>query len=115
MEYRGKHPFDLSTEDRVRYFRLTGYTGRAEEVSLKPGQTVRKAMGLSKGAADPAGGLAAFIDGVQLLRPITFAYAASSTDQIRSPLLFVGNFAPDLSNIPSTMRGGELSFEAYLF
>lgn len=115
VEYRGKHPFDLSTEDRVRYFRLTGYTGRAEEVSLKPGQTVREAMGLSEGAADPAGGFAAFIDGVQLLRPITFAYAASPTDQIRSPLMFVGSYAPDLSKIPSTMRGGDLSFEAYLF
>ena len=115
VEYRGKHPFDLSTEDGVRCFRLTGFTGRAEEVSLKPGQTVRQAMELSGGAADPAGTFEVFIDGVQLLRPITYAYISSPTDQIRSPLLFVGSYAPDLSKIPSTMRGGNLSFEAYLF
>lgn len=115
VEYRGKHPFDLSADDDIRCFRLTGPRGRAEEVQLKPGQTVRAAMELSVGAADPAGGFAAFIDGVQLLRPITFAYIPSPTDKIGTSLLFVGCYAPDFGDRPSTTTGGDLSFEAYLF
>lgn len=115
VEYLEKHPFDLTAADAAVPYLLTNARGRARELKLEPGQRIRDAAALSADASAPGGGFRVFIDEVELRRPITFEWWPSERQAIKHPLMFVGSFAPDLSLIPTTVRGGDLAFEAYLF
>jgi len=55
------------------------------------------------------------VDGVELLRPISFSNLPITSHAIHYPLLFVGKDRPSLDNIPEDIRGGKLAFEGYLF
>ena len=124
VDYIGKHPFDLTTEDQVRLFWLSNeQKGRAEELELTGGKTVRQAVReqvsshpiLQGGAPDIAGGFKVVIDGVELRRPIQFKFARADPRGLDYALLFVGRYDPDLSRVSSNRRGGELELESYLF
>jgi len=115
VEYLERHPFDLGA-DEVLAFKLSNTgRGRAEPVTLAPGQSVRDALGLKAGEADPAGTFKVFIDEVQLKRPISYRYWPKERQGVPKPLLFVGSYTPDLSSVSKTVRGGDLAFEGYLF
>ncbi|MBF0372259.1 MAG: ATP-binding protein [Alphaproteobacteria bacterium] len=114
--YMGKHPFDLGAEDNILAFKLSGAgRGRAEQIALGPGRTVREAAGLSAGSPDPVGGFSVFVDQVELRRPISYQYWPAKKQAIGRPMLFVGSYRPDLSSVREDMRGGDLEFEGYLF
>ncbi|WP_224548389.1 ATP-binding protein [Mesorhizobium sp. CA16] len=115
IEYLRKHPFDLTTEDDSAAYLLTNMRGRARALELKPGERIRDAAELTNSAQAPAGGFKVFVDEVELRRPITFEWWPSERQAIKNPLMFVGRYSPDLSKIPSAVRGGDLAFEAYLF
>lgn len=116
VDYLGKHPFDLTADDGVLTFKLSNTgKGRADPLVLKPGQSVRQALGLKAGEADPLGGFKVFIDQVELKRPVSYRYWQSARQGITKPMLFVGHYAPDLSSVSPKMRGGDLAFEGYLF
>jgi hypothetical protein len=116
VAYLGKHPFDLGADDDVMAFKLSNVgRGRADPVELKPGQTVRQALGLRAGGPDPAGGFRVFLDKIELRRPISYKYWPKQNQLISQPMLFVGSYSPDLSSVPSSLRGGGLAFEGYLF
>ena len=114
-EYVHKHPFDMDADDDAVPYRLTGARGRAARLELKDGQRVRDAAGLTASAEALGGGFKVFVDQVELRRPITFEWWPSERQAIKHPMLFVGHYAPDLSKIPVSVRGGDLEFEAYLF
>ena len=116
IAYIGKHPFDLGLDDGVLAFRLSNTgRGRAEPVTLKPGQTIREALNLRAGGADPAGGFAVFIDQIELRRPISYRYWPVKKQAIQQPMIFVGSYRPNLSKIREDVRGGDMEFEGYLF
>ena len=116
VDYLEKHPFDLSAEDDILTFKLSNTgRGRADPISLKLGETVRQALGLKSGETDPAGGFRVFIDQIELKRPISYRYWPNQRQGVGRPMLFVGSYAPDLSSVPSALRGGPLAFEGYLF
>ncbi|MEH3116634.1 MAG: ATP-binding protein [Methylorubrum populi] len=115
LEYLGKHPFDLTQDDDPAPYLLTNARGRAAKIELKHGERIRDATGLTARAEAAAGGFKVFVDGVELRRPVTFGWWPSERQAIKNPLIFVGRYAPDLSKIPASVRGGELEFEAYLF
>lgn len=116
VAYLGKHPFDLGAGDDILAFRLDNIgRGRAAQIDLKPGETVRQALGLKAGGPDPAGGFQVFVDRIELRRPISYKYWPKQNQLIDKPMLFVGSYSPDLSAVPAALRGGQLSFEGYLF
>lgn len=116
VAYLGKHPFDLGTDDDIQAFKLDNIgRGRANPIDLKPGQTVRQALGLKAGGPDPAGGFQVFLDKIELRRPISYKYWPRQNQVITQPMLFVGSYSPDLSSVPAALRGGNLAFEGYLF
>jgi hypothetical protein len=116
VAYLEKHPFDLSAEDDILAFKLSNTgKGRADPIKLKPGETVRHALGLKSGETDPAGGFRVFIDQIELKRPISYRYWPNPRQGVGKPMLFVGSYAPDLSSVPAALRGGPLAFEGYLF
>lgn len=115
LEYLRKHPFDLTDEDEPASFLLTNARGRAPALERKAGETIRAAARLTSSAEAPGGGFKVFVDQVELRRPITFEWWATERQAVSNPLIFVGQFAPDLSKVPVGVRGGDLEFEAYLF
>lgn len=54
------------------------------------------------------------MDGLELYRPIRFTGLPETTNQIRTPLLFVGTEHPDMSKYDDRRTGGALRFEGYL-
>lgn len=115
VKYQEKHPFDLTSEDDAVPYQLTNARGQAKKLQLGKGQRIRDVVDLSATDDALAGGFRVFVDEVELRRPITFEWWRSERQAIQHPLIFVGKYAPDLSRIPVTVRGGDLAFEAYLF
>lgn len=115
VEYVERHPFDLTDADAAAPYLLTAARGRAKAIELTAGQTVRDATALTSTATASAGGFKVFVDQVELRRPISFEWWPTERQAIQNPLIFVGRYAPDLSKVPASVRGGELEFEAYLF
>jgi hypothetical protein len=55
-----------------------------------------------------------FVDGIKLYRPIKFTNLPESKAMIKKPILFVGQYKPNLSQLDNKDSGGELEFEAYV-
>ncbi|NKF24522.1 ATP-binding protein [Solimonas sp. C16B3] len=116
LDYIDKHPFDLTGKDDVLLYKLRNSgRGKADPVQLGENQTIREALSLSSGAADPAGGFRVFVDQVELRRPIKFAYWPQKRTSVGKAMMFVGAYRPDLSKVAAHVRGGTLEFEGYLF
>ncbi|RMB37239.1 histidine kinase/DNA gyrase B/HSP90-like ATPase [Sphingomonas sp. PP-F2F-G114-C0414] len=113
--YVEQHPFDLTSASDAVPYRLTNARGQAQPIRLEPDQTIRSALNLKATADTSAGGFEVIVDGVELRRPITFEWWPSTRQAIGYPLMFVGSYAPNLSNVSAAIRGGDLEFEAYLF
>lgn len=124
IAYVDRHPFELTSQDRLRLFWLSNESrGQATEIELLGSETVREAIrraapgnpSLESGADDPAGGFSVTVDGVELRRPVRFRHVQSDVRALDTSLLFVGKYAPNLSPIPEKRRGGYFEMESYLF
>jgi len=116
LPYVEKHPFDIHKDDDIRAFLLSNdRKGQAEEIKFTHSRTVREIVGLETPQRPEGDTFNVLFDGVLLKRPIMFSRLPSTANAIKRPLLFVGKCAPNLSKVPEEIRGGKLSFEAYLF
>jgi len=116
LPYVEKHPFDIDKSDGIRAFQISNNAdGQAKELTLEKKKKVRDLANLvspENGSDDP---FEVYFDDVLLQRPILFKRLPQSNHAIKTPLIFVGKCTPDLSKIPEEIRGGRLSFEAYIF
>jgi hypothetical protein len=117
VAYLEEHPFAISGSDSVRAYKLGNKPGSsASKIELGPQETLSDKLGLqAMRLQKEAGVFGVFIDGIQILRPLTFRNAHIVKHTIGTSLIFVGKDRPDLSQIPDKIRGGSLDFEAYLF
>ncbi|GGE53112.1 ATP-binding protein [Agaricicola taiwanensis] len=115
VPYLDGHPFDLTSLDDPVAFMITNARGQAQKLDLEGGQKIREAAGLTAHDTAAGGGFKVFVDAIELRRPITFEWWPSERQAVQHPMMFVGKYTPDLSKVPASIRGGELSFEAYLF
>jgi hypothetical protein len=122
--YVDRHPFDLTPADRIRLFWVSNeQRGQATELQMLPGERVRDAVHrevegapvLESGQPDPAGGFSVIVDGVELRRPIRFKFFQPERRSLDNALLFVGKYAPNLSPVPQSRRGGFFELEGYLY
>lgn len=115
LQYLEGHPFDLRASQEFRLFELENKTkGQAKRMNLKPGDTARKAKGLTTPDGTTAAPFNVLIDGVQLSRPILLSRLPSTKTAIRTPLLFIGKDHQGFQGKPIELSGGPLVFEAYL-
>ena len=112
VRYIDRHPFELTAEDGIGFYSLTNRT--AEAVELRGGETIGERLGLTS-TVDPVGSFRVLVDGVELLRPISFDRRLHGTSGIGRPLMFFGKVASGLGAVPPEIGGGALSFEAYLY
>ncbi len=116
LPYAEKHPFDLDFKDGIRAFHLSNeQTGQAKEIHLSGAKKIRDVAGLEVPLKNPKDRFEVYLDEISLKRPIMFKGLPQTSHAIKTPLIFVGKCSPDLRKIPEDIRGGELSFEAYLF
>jgi hypothetical protein len=115
VDYIEGHPFDLKKDAGLKLYELQpNIPGQAKAVTLKIGETLRDKFEFRA----PERGQSklpfrAFVDDVELLRPIRFQNLPETSQAIKKPMLFVGSAAPDLSKISQQERGGDLAFEVY--
>lgn len=115
LDYVECHPFDLRSDPKLRFFDLSSEPkGQAQEIKLKKGVSLRDRLGYKDPERKAGDKFSVFTDGVELLRPIRFSNLPSTNNAIDTPLVFVGKYEPDLSQVPPALSGGPLSFEAYL-
>jgi len=112
VPYIDKHPFELTADDGIGFYRLTSRT--AEAVELSNGETIGAHLGLTS-AVDPVGLFRVLLDDVELLRPVSFDSQLHGTSDIGRPLMFFGKVTSGLGAVPPEIGGGALSFEAYLY
>ncbi len=122
VAYVGKHPFDLTHADNIKLYWISGDKGRGQEVTLGGNVTVRDAIAYQvagspslDAGSDPLGRFTVNIDGLDLKRPIRFKHQQADARSLDRAVLFVGKYAPDLSRIPTMLRGGNLVLDGYLF
>ena len=116
LDYLEVHPFDLSTESGFHFFQLENKTrGQAARLQVKRGESLRKALNLKTPCLPKGDRFTVFVDGVQLFRPIVFLDQPRTRNAVETPLLCVGNCREDFVGKPSSLTGGPLEFEAYLF
>ncbi|WP_322521386.1 ATP-binding protein [Guyparkeria halophila] len=115
IKYIEKHPFDLTRKDGIRAFRLFNENGKQpSEIAWENDDCLSEQdQGVPPGMESP-NDFDVFVDGIELRRPISFTSETKSGSTFQTPLLFIGEYSPDLSNIPSTQNGGPLKFRAYL-
>lgn len=114
VAYIEKHPFDLTAEDGIGFYRISNGRGGAEEVKLDPGETIGERLKLQS-TADPMGGFEVIIDEVTLKRPVAFDPQLHGTSGIGRPLMFFGKVDSGFDQVPAHIGGGGLSFDAYFY
>ncbi len=116
LPYVEKHPFDIDAKDNIRTFTLSNnQKGQATELEFSEKKKVRDLAELEVPLRNAQDTFEVYFDDISLKRPIMFKSLPHTDHAIKTPLLFVGKCSPNLSNIPEDIRGGKLSFEAYLF
>lgn len=124
VAYVEKHPFELTGSSGIQLFWLSNEPRKqAMLLPLAQDQTVREAVRthapgapeLQDGLPTQAGTFTVRIDGVELRRPVRFQFAIPDRAGLDNPLLFVGKYDPHLKGIDSTLSGGDLQIEGYLF
>lgn len=119
IPYLWKHPFDATEEDGIKVFRFANYPERSAVPVPLANKSVRDALGLKNGLDANSANFRILVDDVELRRPLgingeSLRKLRQELDSDLVPLLFVGQYAPELSGIPEKVRGGYLSFESYL-
>ena len=116
VDYLEKHPFDITKHDGIKTFKLGNEKKcQAKEINLLGSKSIRQIMKLTSPERGRTKKFRVIVDGVELLRPISFSNLPITSHAIHYPLLFVGKDRPSLDNIPEDIRGGKLAFEGYLF
>ena len=116
VNYIGKHPFHLTSDDGIAFYKLSEKArGAAEPIYLDEGETIGARLGLEGTVKDPCGGFRVVIDDVELLRPIAFEGQLQAKSSVPSPLMFFGRAKSNLGKYPAALGGGGLEFDAYLY
>ena len=115
LNYIEGHPLEITRDDGIDVYQLqANVPGKALQLRLGNDQAIREKLNFhapERGATNLP--FSVFVDDVELRRPIRFHNLPQTSQAIKKPMLFVGSAAPDLTNISSEERGGDLAFEAY--
>ncbi|MFN0050847.1 MAG: ATP-binding protein [Planctomycetales bacterium] len=123
LPYIDINPFDLPDGRNIKFFRLSNRTkatsqhpGDDQASDLKTGQKTTVAAATRLPIPDEGSDFSVNIDGLQLYRPIRYDAIPGTSRALKTPLLFVGGFNPDLHKYDKTQRGGEdLEFTGYFY
>lgn len=116
LPYVEGHLFDMAPDDWAEVFLLSNQPkkGAAKKIDSNNGSSLRQLAGL-KEPVEEVGKFEVFFDDLQLSRPIKFKGLPTTSNAIKTPLIFLGKCREEFQKIPRELSGGPLEFEAYLF
>lgn len=113
--YLELHPFDTPL-DSIDAYELPGSRpGPAKRIDSPAHSTVRESLGLPDVGSEGTNGFRVLIDDLELRRPLRFRNLPSTTNAVKTPMMFVGNVRETFPEVDPELSGGALSFQAYLF
>jgi hypothetical protein len=116
LAYLDGHPFDLGKGHNNSFYTLENKTrGQATELKLGESQTLRNNLNLVSPELAPDDIFRVVVDGVELLRPISFNHHYRSATGPDRSMLFVGRLKETFPGLDRELSGGTLDFEAYLY
>jgi hypothetical protein len=123
LPYIDINPFDLPDGHIVKCFRLSNRTkatslapsdDQAIDLKTSPKTTVAEAANLP--VPTDGSDFRVDVDGLRLYRPIRYDAIPGTSRALKTPLLFVVGFNPDLHKYDKAQRGGEeLEFTGYFY
>lgn len=115
LPYIEKHPFNLTSNDISDIFALSNKKkGQVTDISdlLKDGKGLGEKLGFI--SQNEKNDFNVTIDDIQLFRPIKFTDLPESKAVVKKPILFVGKYETEFSEMDIKDSAGGLSFEAYI-
>lgn len=114
LDYIDGHPFDLTLKDMPDCYSISNKRkGQVSKVELED-ESLKLSEVFKLNTVTETVGFNVVVDGVKLFRPLKFTGLPESRASVKSPILFIGSYAPDLSAVDIHDSGGSLSFDAYL-
>ncbi|WP_227876294.1 ATP-binding protein [Photobacterium frigidiphilum] len=115
LPYVEKHPFNLTKKDISDIYvinnRKKGQVNDANEL-LDEEDKLGDKFGFS--AQIEKSEFNVLVDGIKLFRPLRFTNLPESKAMIKKPILFIGKYQTNLSNMALEDSAGDLEFEAYV-
>lgn len=115
LPYIEKHPFSLTKKDISDIYIISNKKkGQVQDATLflSEDDELGDAFGFSshKNKSD----FNVFVDGIKLFRPLRFTKLPESKAMIKKPILFLGKYETNLSDMALEDSAGNLEFEAYV-
>lgn len=112
LDYIDKHPFKYKTKEFEHKFIISNKRkGQVSEIN-STNETFQNLLNLSTKTENI--NFNVVIDGVKLYRPIRLTNLPESKAAVKSPIMFIGSYRPNLSQLNKFDTGGNLSFESYI-
>lgn len=114
LDYVQKHPFNLTLEELPDVYSLSNKKkGQAESLAqhLEPNKTFGESLNFT--SQNSILDFNVCVDGIKLFRPLKYTGLPESKAVLKKPILFLGKYKPNLSQLDIKDSGGELEFEAY--
>lgn len=115
LPYIEKHPFDLTKKDISDIYVISnkkkGQVSDASEL-LSENDKLGETFGFSSQKINSDFNV--IVDGIKLFRPLKFTNLPESKAMVKKPILFLGKFKTNLSNMALEDSAGDLEFEAYV-
>ncbi|PYE30601.1 histidine kinase/DNA gyrase B/HSP90-like ATPase [Idiomarina fontislapidosi] len=115
LPYIEKHPFEhMESEFEHLYVINNEKSGQAIDIKgkLDPEFNIGDNLGLKSHGEKSKFNV--IVDDIKLYRPLKFKDLPESKAKIKKPIMFIGKYAPSLTDKSIKDTGGELEFEAYL-
>jgi len=112
--YVAGHPFDIAFNRSIQAYQLPrSASGTTTPVTLTGEQTLRKSLDLHPVTTE-ASDFEVLIDDLRLMRPLLFTNLPTTSNAVKTPMLFVGRCREEFPGVPRELSGGPLEFQAYL-
>ncbi|MCM8542875.1 MAG: ATP-binding protein [Lentisphaeraceae bacterium] len=112
LDYIEKHPFNYSSLDFNHCFAISNkHKGQVKELDTSE-QPFKDALKLKTPISQVDFNVV--VDGIKLFRPLRLTNLPESRAAVKTPIMFIGSYTPNLSGIDVGDSGGQLSFDAYL-
>ncbi|OCH18771.1 hypothetical protein A6E04_02040 [Aliivibrio logei] len=114
LPYIEKHPFDLTKEDISDIYVISNKKkGQVSDTSELLSENDRLGDKFGFSSQKIKSNFNVIVDGVKLFRPLKFTNLPESKAMVKKPILFVGKYQTNLSDMALEDSAGNLEFEAY--
>jgi len=115
LPYVKLRPSQLTGADLHKVYKLSEKIreGQADEVKLKPEETVGEKLGVPVDSTPED--FSVVVDGTKIFRPVMYSGFPKTKRALQRPVIFAGRYHPNMKKADANQSGGELAFSGYFF